>query len=92
MLRCDRPAGIYKITLKAMHEKLPYHVQIGGHQDVLADVGGERKLVEEAAWVGNEAPREIELCVHELNWLQSGIPGKDYPMHYEFTLEKVKGK
>jgi hypothetical protein len=76
----------------------PYHFQIGGHMPVVAiarDGEGaeiERITVEEAAWAGTEGPREVELCVHELDWLEHAVPGKDHKLNLKFKWERVKGR
>ena len=54
----------------------------------MADIDGKRVCVEEAAWVGTEKPFEGELCIHERQWL-NGVPGKDYPMYWDFTVEEL---
>lgn len=87
MLRCESPAGHYRVTLMALHHPEPYHVQIGGHHDVVV-VGDGRKVVEEAPWVGNEHPFEGELCEHELQFL-NGVPGKTYRPEWQFTIESL---
>jgi hypothetical protein len=72
-----------------LHHPEPYHVQIGGHHDVLAVSDGNQFVVEAVPWVGNEQPFEGELCEHELQFL-NGMPGKDYPPQYEFTVEELE--
>ena len=89
MLRCDQSAGRYRISLVVLHHPEPYHVQIVGHHDVIAIIDGKSTLLEEAAWVGTEKPFEGELCAHEVQWLTASVPGRDYPMHYDFTVEKL---
>ena len=89
MYRCDKPAGRYRVSLVALHHKEPYHAQIQGHRDVMAVVDNTPTLVEAAPVAGTEKPFEGELCVHEVQWLQQSIPGKDYPMYWDFTVEKL---
>lgn len=89
MLRCDQSAGRYRVTLLVLHEKEPYHAQIVGHHDIMAEIDGKRVIVEQAAWVGTEKPFEGELCAHELAWLKDSVPGRDYPMRYQFTVDRL---
>lgn len=88
MHRCQTSKGKYRVTLMVLHQKEPYHAQIGSHHDVLAVIDGKQTVMEEAPWVGTEKPFEGELCEHEVQFL-GGLPGKDYPMHYEFTVEEL---
>jgi hypothetical protein len=88
MHRCEQSLGTYRVTLMVLHHKEPYHVQIGGHHDVRAMVNDKMVTMEEAPWVGNEKPFEGELCEHELQFL-NGLPGRDYPANYEFTVTKL---
>jgi hypothetical protein len=55
----------------------------------MADVDGKRVCLEEAPWAGTEKPYEGELCVHELQWLNEAVPGRDYPMRYNWTVVKL---
>lgn len=89
MRRCDRSAGNYRVTFLALHHKEPYHVQIQGHRDVVADLDGEAVLLEAAPMVGNDKAFEGELCEHEVQWLTEGVPGKAYPLNWAFTAEKL---
>ena len=90
MQRCDQSAGKYRVSLLVLHETQPYHAQIPGHRDVMAEIEGKgRVCVEEAPWAGTEKPFEGELCVHELNWLKDSVPGRDYPMRYDWTVEQL---
>ena len=88
MHRCETSQGRYRVTLMVLHHDEPYHVQIGGHHDVLARVDGKQVVIEEAPWVGNEQPFEGELCEHEIQFL-NGLPGKDYRPEYQFTVGKL---
>jgi len=54
----------------------------------MAVVGNDRRMIEEAPWVGTEKPFEGELCEHEIQFL-NGLPGRDYSATYEFTVEKL---
>ena len=85
MHRCGLPVGNFRVSLMVIHHPEPYHVQIGGHHDVLASVDGQQLVIEEAPWVGNEQPYEGELCEHEIQFL-NGLPGKDYRPEYQFTI------
>lgn len=89
MHRCDQSQGRYRVSLVVLHQTEPYHAQITGHHDVVAVIDGKSTVVEEAPWVGTEKPFEAELCIHELDWLTKSIPGRDYPMHYQWTIEKL---
>lgn len=90
MLRCNESAGRFRVTFLALHEEDPYHQQIIGHRDVyLPNVDGSFKLIEAAPIAKTEEPFEGELCVHELAWM-NGLPGKDYPRNFKFTIEKLK--
>ena len=90
MHRCSQSAGNFRVTLRIAHHSEPYHVQIMGHQNVYAQVdNGSRILLEEAPIATTEQPFEGELCIHELAWLEQGVPGKDYRPEYEFTVIKL---
>ena len=89
MHRCDKSVGNYRVSLVVLHEKDPYHAQIPGHRDVMADVDGKRVCLEEAPYAGTDKPFEGELCAHELAWLTDSVPGRDYPMRYDWTVEKL---
>ena len=88
MHRCQLSMGKYRVEFFILHHKEPYHVQIGSHHDILANIDGKQITLEEAPWVGNEKPFEGELCEHELQFL-NGLPGRDYRPEYEFTITKL---
>jgi len=88
MHRCQLSLGTYRVSVRVAHHTEPYHIQIGGHHDVMAVVGNDRRMIEEAPWVGTEKPFEGELCEHEIQFL-NGLPGRDYSATYEFTVEKL---
>ena len=89
MHRCEQSAGKFRVALVALHHPEPYHAQITGHRDIMAEIDGKRVCVEEAPWVGTEKPFEGELCIHEVQWLQESVPGKAYPMYWDFQMEKL---
>lgn len=89
MQRCTESVGRYRVEVEIMHHPEPYHVQIQGHRDIMADVDGKRVIMEVAPFVSTDAAFEGELCKHELQWLMEGIPGKTYPINWNFTVEKV---
>lgn len=91
MHRCDQSAGIYHITLNAMHTPDEFRQTIPGHQPVWINPDTpQAKVIEESPAVSSKTGWEGEMCVHELQWLEDGIPGTTYPKNWEFTWEKVK--
>ena len=90
MIRCDKPAGRFRVTLTVMHATEAHHQQIMGHHDVLMPnpSDGSMRLVEAAPVAMTEKPFEGELCQHEVQWVQ-GLPGKEYPAYYHFKVEPL---
>lgn len=88
MQRCSESAGVYKLGLTVMHAEEDVHVQVLGHRDIFIEIDGERRLLEAAPVAKTEEVQELELCVHELQWL-NGLPGREYRPEYQFTVEKV---
>lgn len=91
MKRCKEPAGTYTVSLYAMHHSEEFKHQIGMHAPVwIFPDTPQAEVIEEPPAVSNKVGFEGELCVHEVAWLENGIPGTDYPKSYEFTWGKVK--
>ena len=98
MLRCPAgSAGKFKVSLHVANHKELYRAQIGSHQPVfmyganglvVQQANGNATVLDEAPAVDNFTPYEGELCEHELAFL-NGMPGKDYKMNYEFTVEEI---
>ena len=98
MLRCPQaPAGRYSVKLHVANAKVPYRVQIGGHQPIFfyesnglvrLKEDGSSTILDQAPTVGTEEPFEGELCPCEVAWL-GGVPGFDYRRDYEFTVERL---
>lgn len=83
-------AGVYKINLLSLNHDEEFRHQIQAHPSVWADAGtADARVVDQGPAVSNKTGYEGELCVHELAWLEGGIPGTTYPKHYQFTWEKV---
>ena len=98
MLRSEKSAGNYRVTMHIPHAKELRHVLVVGPGHVYAyDENRMRRnaddspiILELAPILSNQEPWEGELCDVEYEGLVNHPANKIYPFHYEFDVQKLK--
>lgn len=86
----NRSAGRFRVTLLTINEPEEFRQQLIGHPPVWVDAGlPTARVIDESPAVSNKEPWEGELCTHELNWLNTAVPGTTHPKNWAFKVEKL---
>ncbi len=87
MLRCNEPAGSYRVTSEWLGDDnqpraRPARYDLGPHLDVLDQNG---RVLEAAPFTETDGTFEGELCAHEVAFVTT-LPGKVFNGHRRHTL------
>lgn len=91
MIRCNQSAGTYKIALLTLNHEEEFRHQIQTHAPIWINAEtADARVVDQGPAISNKEGFNGEICVHELEWLETSVPGTTYPINYQFTWEKLK--